>query len=84
MDCRRTVSHPGRRDDLAAGKMTYCEFATKQKAAILASRDRATPLRKKMLTAMRDNGYAGGTGLGASVGFSGFTAGSSGPGSAGK
>ena len=75
-------------DDLAAGKMTYCQFATRQKAAILASHDRATPLRKEMLAAMREAGYRAGTGLNplwgvASVGFTGFASGSNGPGSIG-
>jgi hypothetical protein len=69
-------------DDLAAGKMTYCEFATRQKAAILASHDRAAPLRNQMIAAMRDNGYGGGTGLSQGLvggGGLGFVNGSSGP-----
>lgn len=75
-------------DGLAAGKMTYCQFATKQKAAILASHDRVTPLRKEMVMvmAMREAGYGGGTGLysfGGGGGFIGITDGSTGPGSIG-
>lgn len=77
-------------DGLAAGKMTYCEFATRQKAAILASHDRVTPLRKEMVAAMRENGYATPTGGNtlwgvASVGSGAFIGGggSSGPGSIG-
>ena len=48
---------------LADGKMTYCEFATRQKASIIASTERAGPLHKKMTLAMAEEHYFDGTGL---------------------
>jgi hypothetical protein len=50
-------------DGLAAGKMTYCQFATRQKEAILASHDQVALLRRNMVTAMIDDYYFDGTGL---------------------
>lgn len=64
-------------DDLAAGKMTYCQFAERQKEAILASHDRVTPLRKEMQAAMKDDHYFDGTGIGTGGPVAG--GGSSGP-----
>ncbi len=48
---------------LAAGEMTYCEFATRQKDATIASSDRAGPLHKEMIAAMAEEHYFDGTGL---------------------
>lgn len=53
--------------DLADGRMTYCEFATRQKDAAIASSDRARPLHKEMVAAMVEEHYFEGTGLGGGV-----------------
>ena len=53
--------------DLADGNMTYCEFAIRHKAAVLASSDRAQPLHKEMIAAMTEEHYFDGTGLGGGI-----------------
>jgi hypothetical protein len=71
---------------LADGKMTYCEFATRHKEAVIASSDRAMPLHRDMTAAMAEEHYFDGTGLSGGVengptfyGF-GLTGGGSSPG----
>ena len=59
-DLRRTTALIA---ELADGKMTYCEFATRHKEAVLGSYDRALPLRKEMVAAMTEEHYFEGTGL---------------------
>ena len=60
-DLRLTTALIG---DLADGKISYCQFATRQKAAIIESVDHATPLRQEMIAAMGEENYYGGNGLG--------------------
>jgi hypothetical protein len=53
--------------DLADGKLSYCQFAARQKEATIASSDRARPLHKEMIAAMVEEHYFEGTGLGGGV-----------------
>lgn len=49
--------------DLADGKISYCQFATLQKAQIIASTDHAAPLRHEMIAMMAQENYSNPTGV---------------------